>query len=91
MMDYQYDSSEEWETLDDHTQGKYDEPRFDAYGESTQCVIANLNLLLVTRDTNQATQRLDHGRKGGSVGTEDTFTTAKHCIPLDYSSLHGMH
>ena len=47
VMDYKYESREDWENLG-YTSRKdaYHEPRFDAYGESTQCVIANLDFLL---------------------------------------------
>jgi hypothetical protein len=45
VIDFKYGSKEEWENLDDDDDEEYFEPRFDAYGDSTKRVIANLDYL----------------------------------------------
>jgi hypothetical protein len=72
VMDYKYNSREEWETLDHDPHDDYHEPRLNVYGESTDRVIANLDFLLDKTATTPSTLRASNR----SICSGTSFNTA---------------
>ena len=71
VLDYKYDSREEWEHLGHDPKDNYHEPRFNVYGESTERVIANLDFLLDDNPPPLISRKDDD-----STSTNTTFVTA---------------
>jgi hypothetical protein len=86
VLDYAYASKEEWEHLGHDPDDAYEEPNFDAYGESTQRVIANLNILL---DEPPPLLPRDHDASSTSTSSSaPTFKTA--CTNQSFHNAWGV-
>ena len=71
VIDFKYNTREEWEILGNEDDDEFFEPRFDAYGDSTKRVIANLEYLL------EAPPPLLPPKQDDSTASDPTFASAK--------------